>query len=603
MKSGLHRKYCFLLILLCLQATLVSARDLNIGHGLKGAWYNQATPGQGLFLEIYEDPPYFFAAWFSFPRPSEAAGTDPVAHRWYTLEGPYAGDAVEVGIFQTTGGAFVDDAPVTQEQVGTAIIHFSDCNNGEVIYEFDDGSEQGSIPITRVIAADESECDSLIQTSEVPEEIPKSRATVFQDVSVITMPEAGINPHQMVVVENGVINYVGALNDNRIPENAVIIEGQSRYLMPGMVDAHTHLAEISSAAAANATARNELVLYLANGVTTILNNGDGTGAPLRWGNNVEQGQMIGPAIYSAKFVFSQAVNPQLSVKGEADARFYVQNAFNEGYRFMKVFEGVPRDLVLVILDEAARLGMPVIGHFQTTMPPVESLEEGLDLVAHVSQYTIREFNNELDESLIPGAIEMTLHNGATVTATLLSEELKGLVYGSNQEGIAQYWAMPGLRYIPAQSVDFIEDQIRRWDLGGTPGSYDETVEFNRKLTRDFNAAGIRLLLGTDAPSTLAVPGFSVHWEIQALLRSGISLPDVLRISSWNAGEYISNKLELNTPFGAVRQGYRADLVLLESNPLASADNLKQITGVMAGGRWRSHSYFERELANMERVIN
>ena len=88
-----------------------------------------------------------------------------------------------------------------------------------------------------------------------------------------------------------------------------------------------------------------------------------------------------------------------------------------------------------------------------------------------------------------------------------------------------------------------------------------------------------------------------------MLRSGISLPDVLRISSLNAGEYISNKLALNTPFGSVRQGYRADLVLLESNPLASAENLKQITGVMAGGRWRSHSFFDRELANMDKVIN
>lgn len=603
MKCGLHKKFCLLLILLCLQASLVSAQDLNIGPGLKGAWYNPATPGQGLFLEVYEDPPYFFAAWFSFPRPSEAAGTDPIAHRWYTLEGPYAGDAVEVGIFQTTGGAFADDAPVTQEQVGTAVIHFSDCNNGEIIYEFEDGSEQGSLPIARVIAADDSECGSLIQPSQVPEEIPKSRATVFQDVSVITMPEAGIKPHQMVVVENGVINYVGAVDNSRIPGNAVIIDGQSRYLMPGMVDAHTHLAEIASPASANTTASKELMLYLANGVTTILNNGDGNGAVIRWGNNVESGQMAGPAIYSAKFVFSQAANAQLSVKGEADARFYVQTAFNNGYRFMKIFEGVPRNLVLVILDEAARLGMPVIGHFQTTMPPEESLDNGLDLVAHVSQYTIREFNNELDESLIPGAIEVTLRNGASVTATLLSEELKALVYGSNEEGIAQYWAMPGLRYIPAESIAFTENQILRWDGGGAPGGYDDTVEFNRKLTRDLNAAGIRILLGTDAPSTLAVPGFSAHWEIQALLRSGISLGDVLKIASWNAGEYISNKLGLTVPFGSVRQGYRADLVLLESNPLASADNLKQITGVMAGGRWRSHVFFDRELASMERVAN
>lgn len=118
------------------------------------------------------------------------------------------------------------------------------------------------------------------------------------------------------------------------------------------------------------------------------------------------------------------------------------------------------------------------------------------------------------------------------------------------------------------------------------------------------AAQVRQLLDAGvAPGRITILGFSAHWEIQALLRSGISLGDVLKIASWNAGEYISNKLGLTVPFGSVRQGYRADLVLLESNPLASADNLKQITGVMAGGRWRSHVFFDRELASMERVAN
>jgi imidazolonepropionase-like amidohydrolase len=94
---------------------------------------------------------------------------------------------------------------------------------------------------------------------------------------------------------------------------------------------------------------------------------------------------------------------------------------------------------------------------------------------------------------------------------------------------------------------------------------------------------------------LGVPGFSATDEIRALVNAGIPLPDVLRIGTWNGGEFISTKLDLDVPFGAIREGWRADLVLLADNPLESADNLEHIVGVMARGRWKSASWFEEQL--------
>ena len=94
-------------------------------------------------------------------------------------------------------------------------------------------------------------------------------------------------------------------------------------------------------------------------------------------------------------------------------------------------------------------------------------------------------------------------------------------------------------------------------------------------------------MGTDAPGTGAVAGFTTHREIQALLNCGIPLPDVLRISSWNGAQFLQQSLGLGNGFGAIRENWRADLVLLEDNPLASAENLMHIAGVMARGRWRS----------------
>ena len=109
----------------------------------------------------------------------------------------------------------------------------------------------------------------------------------------------------------------------------------------------------------------------------------------------------------------------------------------------------------------------------------------------------------------------------------------------------------------------------------------------RAFARKLHEAGVPILMGTDAPGTGSVPGFAVHWEINALLECGLTLPEVLKISSWNGARFIDQSLGLPTSVGAIREGWRADLVLLESNPLASAENLKYPAGVMAAGRWRS----------------
>jgi imidazolonepropionase-like amidohydrolase len=106
---------------------------------------------------------------------------------------------------------------------------------------------------------------------------------------------------------------------------------------------------------------------------------------------------------------------------------------------------------------------------------------------------------------------------------------------------------------------------------------------------------VPLLMGTDSPTVLGVPGFSAVDEVQAMVNSGIPLSDALRIATWNGGQFISERLELEQPFGAIREGWRADLLLLGSNPLIDAANLEDIEGVMGLGRWRSNAWFEDRL--------
>jgi imidazolonepropionase-like amidohydrolase len=103
------------------------------------------------------------------------------------------------------------------------------------------------------------------------------------------------------------------------------------------------------------------------------------------------------------------------------------------------------------------------------------------------------------------------------------------------------------------------------------------------------------MMGTDSPTVLGVPGFSAVDEVRALADSGIPLREVLKMATWNGGEFISRKLALGVPFGAIITGWRADLLLLGSNPLETPDHLEDIIGVMSAGRWKSSTWFSTRL--------
>jgi imidazolonepropionase-like amidohydrolase len=570
--------------------------DLILGPPLDGAWYNSDMPGQGLFIKIYQQPPSLFAGWFGFPRPSEGAGADPVAHRWYTLEGQYSGNSVLADIYQTSGGVFVDDAPVEQIVIGTAVLRFSDCNHGSIHYRFN-GAEEGVLEIERIVPAPAGDCDALVpvRAEAVPDAISRGETTVFEHVSVLQMPAGTLIPDQMVVVEDGRITQVGNHQDALAPEGAITVDGRGRYLIPGLVDTHTHLAAHAPQSIRDGMVRNELLQYVANGVTSILVPGNGFNAQ-PFNSLTEQGAMSGPVIYDAQWVFSPEVGGRGEPATAAEARTLVRNAHNGGYQFMKFFDRVSSEVTFAILDEAAKLGMPTIAHLQETVSPADALDGGLDLVAHLQEFNIDFMVGEDDQTRIQHAVEDMVRNLASVTSTLVIDELTAQVAGGDQVGVEDFWARPENRWFSDESIEATELAILRLMAeGDEPGDYDDELAFLRQLTRQLHEAGVPILMGTDAPGSGAVPGFAVHREVQALLNCGIPLSEVLRISSWNGADFIHGSLGLPRRFGAIRNQWRADLVLLDSNPLHSARSLKDIAGVMANGHWLSRRVLDERL--------
>ena len=158
--------------------------------------------------------------------------------------------------------------------------------------------------------------------------------------------------------------------------------------------------------------------------------------------------------------------------------------------------------------------------------------------------------------------------------------------------------LPEMRYISPVTLaswnpatDFRLKTMTAEDFDGLRRSH----EARRRLTGILHRSGARILLGTDTPNPFVVPGFSIHEELQRLVDSGLTPYEALRAGTSSAFEYLDEQLALDERFGTVAVGARADLILLEANPLDDVANVVRRVGVMVRGQWLPEDELQRML--------
>lgn len=129
---------------------------INAGHA--GAWYNPATAGQGLFIDVEPASRFLFLAWFTY---TDDGSDHPREQRWLTAQGEYAGDTAMLDLHESLGGQFDDPQAVTTAAVGQVTLTFADCASGQLAYRIDGEELEGDFPITRVIPGSEATCAQL----------------------------------------------------------------------------------------------------------------------------------------------------------------------------------------------------------------------------------------------------------------------------------------------------------------------------------------------------------------------------------------------------------------------------------------------------------
>jgi len=448
---------------------------------------------------------------------------------------------------------------------------------------------------------------SLEQESKEP--FSAQETISFVNVSLISMEQNGVAANRTVVVENGVISEIGPAET--LMARGTIIEGNGGYLMPGLADMHTHVgANVTesgmgrNAALWSLTSKGQLLSYLANGVTTILNNGD-FGEPInQWGQDVMARTYPGPTIYAAKW----ARGPQDGVGNGhdlvdvADAAQHVYTSKAEGYDFIKVYNQTPPFAIPAFVEHATYAGMGVFGHLPQTQSATRTLNQEMSMVAHSAAYFWTHFGFSTNEDLITSALEVTLENGTYLTTTLAIEKTIAKIWCGNQEAWQALLARPSLRYVhhPTSLRIWLNGfNGSRWNPQGCSiGGFDARNAFQEKYTKIFYEAGIPFLLGTDSPTVLGAAGFSIHLELEELQEMGIDNYNILKMGTVHAGRYINTHIYRSLPFGTVVEGARADLILLKENPLEDLAALKARVGVMARGHWYTEAFLQEALEDL-----
>lgn len=412
-----------------------------------------------------------------------------------------------------------------------------------------------------------------------------AQSYAFTNVTVLPMDGEYMLSDQTVLVEDGRIVTVGAASSIQVPSGATRIDGRGKYLMPGLAEMHGHIPPPGADAA---YIENVLFLYVANGITTVRGMlGFDNQLVLR--DRAQKGEVIAPNLYLAGPSFNG--NTVNSVE-QAEAK--VRQQKQEGWDLLKIHPGLTTGEYDAMANTAHELGITFGGHIPADVGLAHALDQRQITIDHLDGYIAyaEAYQGPIAEETLQEMIAMTKAAGTWVVPTMvLWETILGL------GDIDVFMAYDELKYMPKQAVNGWEQQFHaRRNNPQFNMAVSETIAENRRhLLKALSDAGVGILMGTDAPQQFSVPGFSLHRELDLMVDIGMTPYEILKSGSANVGTYFADW----DTFGHVAPGHRADLILLNANPMDAITNLQQQAGVMISGKWLSQAEIDERLAAIE----
>lgn len=372
-----------------------------------------------------------------------------------------------------------------------------------------------------------------------------------------------------VVIEGDRIVAAGPRAQVAIPKGATIIDASGKYLLPGLWDMHAHLFQIELG-----------VAYLAAGITTARDVGNEFefGTTLRDAAKARRG--LGPRMLLAGYIDGKndAHSFDVQVDTPEEARAAIQRYKNAGFEQIKIRDHVKLEILKVITAESHRLGMTVTGHVPEGMNAIEAVEAGMDQLNHIN-YVATGFVHGQERGDVPLAIDL---NSPESRAALRLFQERGTVIDPTMavmELMTRPMNVPIETFEPGMAKaapELLEQLNKKGAPAAAAPQVRAAIATLLKIIGGLKRAGIPIVAGTD----VGVPGHTLHRELELYVRAGLTPLEAIQAATLTPARV----MKLEHEVGTIEAGKRADIIILDRNPLENISNIRQIRFVITQGR-------------------
>ena len=430
--------------------------------------------------------------------------------------------------------------------------------------------------------------DGMAALPEISKGISGSRAEKIALVGGTLIDGTGRDPvpDSVVVIEKGRIVDAGSKSRVKIPSGAQKVDARGKTILPGLWDMHAHFEQVEWGP-----------IYLAAGATTVRDCGNEFEFITAVRDAVASGHGLGPRLLLAGIVDGtgpSAIGVE-RVDTPQQAKMWTDKYHDAGFQQMKIYSSVKLEEVKDVADEAHRLGMTVTGHVPIGLNAYQTIEAGQDQINHIPyivdimvptlpadatrlDHAEAAANLDLNSPAAQKAIGFLVQHGTVVDPTLALFEFFSASTAKPAASIE-----PGVLKVAPELQAILADV-------GPPSPHADVGEkvFAKELAvvGALHKAGVPIVAGTDQ----TVPGHSLHREIELYVQAGFTPMEAIQAATIVPARVMG----LDKEVGTVEAGKRADVIILDGNPLESIRNIRKVEFVITNGTmyncaelWRS----------------
>jgi imidazolonepropionase-like amidohydrolase len=455
----------------------------------------------------------------------------------------------------------------------------------------------------------------------------QSTRIAVKNVTVIDATGAVPQPNSTVLISGGRISAIGPTNKITVPGGYKAIDGTGKFLIPGLADMHIHL---TGAGEPGGSREFIIPLLVANGITTVRDMGGKVEYLKALREEIDSGERLGPQIFfTGPYLdgnppsFQPSIVVQTAVEGVAA----VDRLKSEGVDFIKVQSRLQPDAYYAIAQESKKQKIRFLGHVPDSITPSAASDLGQASVEHLTGVLLGCSTREEElrrRKLVPQPARENkvaiLAEDRAWTKDLLDsysqQRAAGLVekFAANRTWQVPTFPMlvhlgyvtpetdmgsdPKLKYVPLKVRRFWEQGRNEQLAGRTPEDFVQRAEIIRlslEIVGKMNAGGVPIMAGTDAAAPNVFPGFSLHADMAYLVQAGLTPMEALQAATLKPAEFLGRRAGQ----GTIEVGKRADLVLLDANPLDDIHNTQKIHAVIINGRLLEGAGLDAILAGVQ----